>query len=144
MAIPKIFRAMKRDDEGRPVVEPSAKGLGVRCNPAEGTIDIDLDSDGNVITNGKGMSVAPDWRSLPPSRIPKRLRGKSKDARGSSNTWCFRMGEGPFQAGPVVQGLMLRPDSPTHANVVPEAPCPSAQFQADLARTQDLWIIDED
>jgi hypothetical protein len=52
--MPLVFRAMKKDEAGLPTVEPSARGLGVRTG-----IDVDLDSQGNALANGKGVSVSP-------------------------------------------------------------------------------------
>lgn len=79
--MPLVFRAMKKSEDGLPTVEQTASGLGVRPG-----IDIDLDVQGNVEVNGKGMSVAPTLRSMPLLRIPKRLRDKVPGARGSNNT----------------------------------------------------------
>lgn len=56
---------MGKDTDGLPRVEPSAKGLGVRPH-----VDIELDQGGDVLVNGKGMSVSPNWRDLPLLRIP--------------------------------------------------------------------------
>ena len=85
-----VYRAMKRDDDGLPTIEPSAKGLDVRPGA-----DIDVDQQGNVIPTGKGMSVSPGWRDLPLWRIPKRLRNKVPGAVAPNSTWCFRTGTGP-------------------------------------------------
>lgn len=136
--MPLVYRAMKRDDDGLPTVEPSAKGLGVR----PGT-DIDVDQHGNVVTNGKGMSVAPSWRVLPLWRIPKRLRAKVPGAIAPDSTYCFRFGTRPFQAGPIAQGLDLVPDSSTHGSIAPASAVPLAQYQGDLAATRADWHVDE-
>jgi hypothetical protein len=135
--MPKIHRSMKEDD-GKPVVEASNKGLGVRVS-----VDLDVDGDGKVILNGKGMSVAPAWRDLPPHLVSKRLRSKFPDARGSPHLRCFTMGEGPFQDGPVADGLDLKRDTPKHGVIVPRVSVPLDQYQSDLANTRDHWVIDE-
>jgi len=57
---------MKKDADDLPTV--SATSLGVR--PGK---DVDLDAQNNVLVNGKGMSVAPNWREINIHRIPKRL-----------------------------------------------------------------------
>ena len=85
--MPKVFRAMKRDDDGLPTVGPSASALGVRTG-----VDIDVDQQGNAVLNHKGMTVSPSWRMMSIFRIPKRLGGQ-----GSNNTHCFTYGDGPFQ-----------------------------------------------
>jgi hypothetical protein len=134
---------MKKMEDGKPVVEATGKGLGVR-GPGNVYADVDLDENGNVVLNGKGMSVAPGWRDFPPSPIPKRLREKYPAARGSSKTFCFAMGTGPFTDGPVAEGLDLRKDTANHANVVPRQLVQLDQFQAALAASRDAWSIDED
>ena len=65
---PKIYRAMKLDQaDNRPVVGSSSSSeLGVRPG-----VDITVDAVGNVVLASKGMSVAPGWRELSFTRIPK-------------------------------------------------------------------------
>jgi hypothetical protein len=133
---------MRRDD-GKPTVDATGKGLGVRGIPVNGVIDVDLDEDGNVILNAKGMSVAPAWRDLPYFLIPKRLKAIFPAARGSSELYCFTTGEGNFADGPIADGLDLKTDSPKHGVVVPRASVPLDQFQSDLAKTRASWVIDE-
>ncbi len=71
--MPRVFRTMCKDTDGLPRVEQSAKGLGVRPN-----LDIDLDPTCDVLANGKGTSVSPNWRNLLLFRIPgKPERGRS-------------------------------------------------------------------
>jgi hypothetical protein len=136
--MPLVFRAMKRDDDGLPKVEPSANGLGVR----PGT-DIDVDAQGNAATNGKGMSVSPAWRDMRPFLIPKRLRDKAPDARGSNSRFCFKSGSGPFKRGAFAQGLELVPDSSTHGCIAPAASVPLTQYESDLTATRPNWEVDE-
>jgi hypothetical protein len=62
--MPRVFRVMKRDADGLPTV--SQTSLGVR--PGK---DVDLDAQNNVLVNGKGMSVAPNWREINIHRIPQ-------------------------------------------------------------------------
>lgn len=133
-----VYRIMKKDENGLPVVGPSSSTLGVRLG-----IDIDLDAQNNVLVNGKGMSVAPGWRDVNPNCIPKRLRPLLPGAGGSNNTFCFRRGEGPFQRGPFANGVNLEPDSPKHGNVVPAQAVPLATYEADLEATRSDWQIDE-
>ena len=135
--MPLVFRAMKKDDDELPTVEASATGLGVRV----GT-DVDV-QDGHVLTNGKGMSVSPNWRLLPIFRIPKRLCGQFPGARGSNQTCCFRFGSGPFERGALADGLELVPDSPAHGCVAPAQPVSLEQYESDLSATRAGWQIDE-
>ena len=134
-----IFRVMRKDEDGLPAVEQSARGLGVRAG-----IDVDVDGQGNVIANNKGMSVAPSWRDISILRIPKRLRDKVPGARGSNSTFCFRAGSGAFHAGPFAAGLKLTVDSNTHGCVAPTETMPLVQFERNLAATQSDWQVDED
>ena len=59
-----IYRTMRRASDDRPVVGSNSKELGVRV-PPNPNADVDLDDSGKVILNGKGMSVAENWRHLP-------------------------------------------------------------------------------
>jgi hypothetical protein len=136
--MPLVFRAMKRSEDELPTVEQSASGLGVRPG-----IDVDVDTWGNAVVNGKGMSVSPSWRAISILRIPKRLRDKVPGARGSNNTFCFRTGAGPFQAGEFAPGLDFVPDSATHGCVTPTQSVPLAQYESDLAATRVDWQYDE-
>src|SRR3954449_5051421 len=102
--MPKVYRAMRKADDDRPVVDATGKGLGVRGVPYNGVTDVDLDEAGNVVLNGKGMSVVPTWRDLPFFLIPKRLRPLVPSARGASDTFCFTTGVGPFGDGELAPG----------------------------------------
>jgi hypothetical protein len=142
--MPTIYRAMKRAQDNLPVVEPSARGLGVR-EPPSPDADVDVDAHGNVILNNRGMSVARHWRELPRHRIPKRLKTGQKGGLGPNADFCWKLGDGPFTAAPVAAGLelVLKPHDPTKGNVVPDQQIPLAQFQANLAATRNLWVVDE-
>ena len=82
-----MFRVMREDKDGLPNVAPSATGLGVRTG-----VDIDLDPHGNVVVNGKGMSVNPGWRNAPLFRIPERLRHPNKVPEARILIHVFGMG----------------------------------------------------
>ncbi|MCI0461321.1 MAG: hypothetical protein L0Z62_30605 [Gemmataceae bacterium] len=129
-----MFRTMKKDADDKPTIGQTATTLGVR--PSE----VDVDAQGNVIPNSKGMSVAPAWRVISIFMIPRRL---GTGGRGSNNLHCFRRGQALFQQCPCGAGLELLPDSPTHGVVRPAQLAPLAQFLADLAATRDEWQIDE-
>lgn len=136
--MPRVFRIMRRDHDGLPTVQQSSSALGVRPG-----VDISLDPQGNVMVNGEGMSVNPNWRDASILRIPKRLRHLVAGARGSNNQFCFRSGTGPFQQGPFAAGLTLEPDSVTHGNLAPAHVVPLAQYEADIAATRPDWQVDE-
>lgn len=141
--MPKIYRAMRRADDGKPVVDATGKGLGVRGTPINAVVDVDLDAQGNVVLNSKGMSVGPAWRDLPYFLVSRRLKAKFPAARGAADLFCFTTGDGPFRDEKVAPGLDLKVDSPKHGHVVPQQLAPLQQFQADLAGTRDTWIVDE-
>jgi len=127
---------MKKDADGLPTLGPTS--LGIRPG-----IDVDIDAHGNVLVNGKGMSVAPNWRKINRNRIPKRLRAILPGAAGSNSTFCFRTGEGAFVKGAFANGLTLEPDSATHGNVAPAQAVPLAAYEGDLAATRPDWQEDE-
>ena len=131
--MPLVFRAMKRDADGLPTVAPSASALGARIG-----IDIDVDTQNNVIVNQKGMSVSPSWQAMSIFRIPKRLGGQ-----GSNSTYCFKLGSGLFEQASVATGLELFPDSSSHGVVRPEAPVALSQYEKHLADTRADWQVDE-
>ena len=134
--MPRVYRVMKKSDGDEfPRIGPT--DLGVRL------ADVDVDSAGNVIVNGKGMSVAHDWRRIFVGRLPKRLRSIVPGARGANSDHCFRMGFGPFLQGSIANGLTLEPDSAKHGNVAPELSVPMATYEADLAATRADWEVDE-
>jgi hypothetical protein len=134
--MPRVFRVMRKEPDGLPTV--SQTSLGIRPG-----VDVDLDAQNNVLVNGKGMSVAPNWRDINRNRIPKRLRTTVPGARGSNNTFCFRTGNGPFLQGPFASGLMLEPDSAKHGNVAPAMVAPLATYEGDIAATRQDWQEDE-
>ena len=132
--MPRMFRIMKKDADDKPTVGQTAMTLGVRPG------DVDLDAQGNAISNDKGMSVNPDWRHAPVRMIPKRL---GTGGRGSNNCNCFRRGTGAFQQSPCGAGLELFPDSATHGVVRPVQRILLASYEADLHATRLEWEIDE-
>lgn len=141
---PLVYRAMKFDPQDKlPLVGSENSGLlGARPNT-----DITVDSSGQVSPGASGMSVAPEWRSLPFTRIPKRLRHIVPGAAGSDRTACFRHGEGPFLAMRFADGLQLVPDDGPepirHGVVGPESTMPFEEYQRRLAATRENWTMDE-
>jgi hypothetical protein len=127
---------MRKELDGLPTI--SQTSLGVRPG-----VDVDLDAQNNVLVNGKGMSVAPNWRVINVNRIPKRLRPIVPGAGGSNNTFCFRVGDGDFVQGVFANGLTLEPDSATHGNVAPAQVVSLATYEADIAATRQDWQEDE-
>jgi hypothetical protein len=141
---PKVYRAMKRDivDDLPIVGSNSSSLLGVRPG-----IDITVDAAGDVVLDESGMSVAPGWRDLDFSRIPKRLRHIVPGASGANSTCCYTMGSGPFQRDAVANGLELIPDQGpapiVHGVIAPVQVVSLADYQTNLANTRLSWQIDE-
>jgi len=134
--MPRVFRVMRKEPDSLPTI--GDRHLGVRPG-----IDVDVDAQNNVQVNGKGMSVAPNWRDINHKRIPGRLRPILPGAMGSNSKFCFRYGDGPFVQGALASGLTLEPDSPTHGNVAPAQVVPLATYQGDIAATRSDWVEDE-
>ena len=129
--------------DGLPVIgHGSSSALGSRSG-----IDITVDAAGDVVLDERGMSVAPEWRLLEFTRIPKRLRHIVPGATGSNSTYCYTLGSGPFVNSRVANGLELIPDagpSPvTHGIIAPAQIVSLAHYQTDLENTRANWQIDE-
>jgi hypothetical protein len=127
---------------GKPKIGSESKMLGVRIAPNPHA-DIPVDENGNVHPETGGMSVAPEWRSLPWHLIPRRLHRRG---RGGNNLICWRLGAGVFEEAPLNADLALRPDPAApaeHGFVEPTHVMAIAEYQAALAGTRDDWIQDE-
>lgn len=132
----RVYRSMKADGE-LPLVAQSAVGLGVRPD------DIKVDASGDVQPNSGGMSVAPEWRSLPHWRIPRRLLPRCHKATGRDELVCWRWGEGEFQDDSISSLLVLRVDAPGHGLVEPVRVVSLADYRSALADTRSDWSVDE-
>jgi hypothetical protein len=135
---------MRRDPaDGLPVVgTASSSELGARPG-----IDITVDGAGSVVLDGSGMSVAPGWRDLEFTRVPRRLRHIVPGATGANSLSCYTLGMGLFQRGAIADGLELIPDQGpapvSHGVVAPVGVVAIQQYQSDLANTRAAWQIDE-
>lgn len=142
--IPRVYRAMKRvvADDLPEVGTVNSSQLGARPGP-----DVTVDAAKDVVLDGKGMSVAPAWRDLDYTRIPRRLRPNFLGAAGPNSSACFAHGVGPFQAGAINADLVLAPDAGagpvTHGVVSPSQVMPEAQYNGAIAATRPNWVIDE-
>ena len=137
-----MFRVMTPTDDNRPAVGSSARLLGVRVPPAQ-HVDIEPTSDGMVSPGTSGMSVSPSFATLPPLRVPERLRAHYRGARGRDEDRVFTMGEGAFEAARVTERLDLLPDRPGHGVVRPARVMSLDAYQAALADTAPDWRIEE-
>src|SRR5947199_64430 len=98
--MPLVYRSMFPDGD-RPRIGPTASTLGARLGPPSSGGDIPVADDGTVAPGTGGISVAPSLETLPLHRLPKRVRPRIPGARGNDNLVVWKMGEGPFEAGPV-------------------------------------------
>lgn len=140
------------EHNGKPRVGDAWCELGVRPpgrlkpNGKPETNDVDLDANGYVVLNKKGMSVFRSLADLPrlfSKLVPIHLADKVRGAAGMSGTRIWSMGQGSFSGGPITGQLELDESGGMHGNVCPDKAMPLATLQAELANTQDSWAIDE-
>jgi hypothetical protein len=104
------------DEPHAPLMEASARGLGVRPD-----YDIAVDAEGNVAPNGEGMTVRPSAGD-----IPRQFR------KGRFSVWSLDTEMLP-------EGLEYEQDSPTHGVVQPAWVMPYEEFAAGIDETRPLW-----
>lgn len=118
-----VFRAMREDPAGGPLVGPTARALGVR--PGD---DIPV-IDGRVGPGTGGLSVAPDFpRNLPEHRRPPHLGGTGKDP-----VWGL-------DADSVAGDVVFRQDKSTHGLFEPAREMSIEEFQEALANLASQWV----
>jgi hypothetical protein len=149
--MPKIYRTMF-DQGGKPRVGDTWCELGVRppgrFKPSgkPEIADVDVDANGDVVPNNKGMSVFRSLADLPrlySKLVPIHLAGKIRGAAGLSGVRIWTMGEGNFASGPLSDRLQLDESGGLHGSVCPANIMSIATFQTELANTQNSWTIDE-
>ena len=117
-----LFRAMKASDDGLPVVEASARGLGVRPG-----VDLPV-VDGFVAPETGGMSVTPaDVTKLPHHRLPRAFGGEGRDP-------AFRIA-----AAALPRALAVRAEAQDHALVEPCSRVPLDVYLSTLGSTREAW-----
>jgi hypothetical protein len=125
----KLYRGMKKDEDGKPVVRRWSRGLGVRIDMDDP--DIPVDEDGLVAPNAEGMSVSPDTpENLPYHRRPDRWGGDGPDP-----VWEISEDE-------LGDGLIYREEEgadPPHGFVEPSGVMELTDYEVALAATRDLW-----
>jgi hypothetical protein len=121
-----VYRAMREDPAGGPMIGPTARTLGVRPSAPPGG-DIPVISR-QVQPNTGGMSVAPDDpMNLPPIRRPKSLGGSGKDP-----VWYIDMDL-------LGADLAFIQDKPTHGVIGPSRAMRLDDFEKALAATRASW-----
>ena len=149
--MPKIYRTMF-EESGKPRVGDTWCELGVRppgrvrADGRPAVADVDVDANGNVILNHKGMSVFRSLNDLPrlfSKLVPIHLADRIRGAAGPSGTRVWSMGQGAFTSGPLTGDLELYESGTEHGTVCPARAMSLASLQGELAATQDGWTIDE-
>lgn len=141
--MPLIHRAMRAEGNLPLVGHEKGDTLGVREKIMKGDKEEgDIKPVNGMVHPGTGgMSVAPGKADLPPHLIPKQYRDKYPDARRSKpDAFPWRMGEGEFQAGPLCDGLQLRPEDTTHGFVEPDKAMPLHEYRGAIEATRAEWI----
>jgi hypothetical protein len=117
-----VYRAMREDPAGGPLVGPTARTLGVRPN-----VDIPVVA-GQVSPNMGGMSVAVDRpENLHPLRRPPAYGGSGKDP-----VWCIAIDL-------LGADLQFRQDSATHGLIEPARTLALDELQKALEATKPHW-----
>lgn len=131
-----LFRGMKQDVDGKPVVEPTKRGLGVKVGsvrPEED--DIPVNEMGSVQPSEGGMSVSADSPGhLPRSRKPPKWGGQGKDP-----IWVIDEDLLPPELIAVYDGSPNR----SHRCLEPAAVMQLEDYQAALASTRENWKLCE-
>jgi hypothetical protein len=122
----RLYRSMREDQQGLPVVAPNARSLGVR--PGK---DVSAVQPGDMVFPDQGgLSVSPDDpTNLPYYRRPPALQGTGQDP-----VWAIDLN----QLGP---DLVYRPDpaSTKHGFIEPARPMSLDAYQQALGATGPLW-----
>lgn len=145
--MPKVYRSMY-EDAGKPRVGNDACELGVRPPGHPVLADVSVDASGHVVLDGAGMSVFPsilpaDLKRIPRRLVPLRLAHKVPGAAGDDDMRIWTMGAGPFASGPMTASLALNVTGRFHGAICPLQTMSLTELQAELARTQPLWTVEE-
>lgn len=119
----KLYRVMKVDADGKPLVGTKRNMLGVRPTDPTNTNpkrkpDVAAANDTDTVSPGEGLSTSQDRKHL---RVDP--------------------GEAMFEIDSTALGpeLVESPDNPPHTLIQPVAAMTLGEFQQTLADTRDLW-----
>lgn len=119
-----LYRSMREDFGGRPLIADTASGLGVRDG------DLDIDEDDIAQPETGGMSCAPSVVAL-----PQPFRPRSHGGTGKYPAWAL-------EENALGERLTWRPD-PTnprnHLFVEPSRPMHMDEYREALWETRDEW-----
>ncbi len=120
-----IYRSMKADEDGLPVVERSAWGLGVRLGGPRPDVKV---VQGMVEPGSGGMSVYEKPERMSRARRPTQYGGFSTKP-------LFGLDEADLP-----DGLSLTPPNPdTHRELEPARRMPIEEYEALLRETRSHW-----
>jgi hypothetical protein len=110
--------------------------------------DVNVDANGNVSLDGGGMSVFPsivpaELKRVPKRLIPLRLANKVPGAAGDDDMKIWTTGDGAFVSGPMTAMLNLNVTGRSHGTICPAHAMSLNDLQAELAKTQPDWIVQE-
>ena len=119
----KLYRAMKVDTDGKPLIGTNGSMLGVRPTDPTNTnptalFDVDAVNDADLVHPGEGLSTSPDANSRRP---------RKKEALFEIDT------------DDLSRELEPNPDKPGHCLLQPSLPMTLSEYQQALADTRDLW-----
>jgi hypothetical protein len=122
-----LYRAMTCDTDGRPKVERTARGLGVRVDGPH--CDVRYDEHGRVCPP-HGMSVAlDDLLGLPDHRLPPSHGGTGRDP-------LFGL-----DSAQVEVPLALYAHGHPHHEIAPSRPMDLSKFESGIEATRDHWRL---
>jgi hypothetical protein len=119
----KLYRAMKVDTDGKPLVGTRGSMLGVRPTDPTNTnptavFDVDAVNGTDLVRPGEGLSTSPDPKARKPRRSEAVFEIETDDL------------------GP---DLTPKHDGPNHCLLQPSTPLSLSDYQQALANTRDLW-----
>lgn len=117
-----LYRAMREDVDGLPMLGRTARTLGIRLD-----VDIPVVA-GLVQALTGGMSVAPDH----PGNLHSLRRPPAYGGRGKDPVWFIVSDD-------LDADLTFRLDHPTHGVIEPARSMPIGEYELALERTRPVW-----
>lgn len=120
----KLYRVMKIDSDGKPMVGTRGSMLGVRPTDPLTTLpnpvfDVAAITDSDLVHPGEGLSTSPNPRARRPRKAEAIFEIETDDLNPD---------------------LLPHHDHPNHCLLEPARPMTLREFQLALSYTRDLWI----